>query len=113
MSGDWDTSAWFMATIRTFIEQPTPRKDELQDAQDFVLEALLYDGEAADDSKKRASSSRLLHLLLRQCIGILSVHSDKKDNSGPRSQDLALREMQQMIRAFGRKQPKVSPAIFT
>lgn len=101
-----DATEWFDTAVKAFVEQLGSRKDSIQDAQDFVVGAMLYDEEAPDAKEKAAMSASMTHKLLEEYISRTQLLASGSETTSFRVQNQAQQQLQAMLLAFGRKQPK-------
>ena len=105
---------WFRLITRQFVEQQGSTKRSVADARDFVVEAMLYETDAADAQDKTKTTAQLAHGLLEQYIKRSNASTaDQHDESASIKQDKARIQLLNMLIAFGRKQPRVSDGLTT
>lgn len=75
----------------------------MTDAQDFVLDSLAYDSDSQDARDKARAAARLTHILLD---ALLSHTTSRPDASSIQTEDHASLQLQSMLIAFARKNPR-------
>ena len=75
----------------------------MTDAQDFVLDSLAYDNDSQDARDKARTAAHLTHILLD---ALLSHTSPRPDTSSVQTEDHAAHQLQSMLIAFARKNPR-------
>lgn len=108
-----DITRWFDTTIKPFVEQLGSRRTFVDDAQDFVVGGMLYDEEDSDAREKAHASSQLTHKVLQEYMARARLLAGDEETISYKTQNQALLQLQSMLIAFGRKQPKVSHTLLT
>ena len=101
-----DTAEWFASAVRSFLDQPFSKKNYVQDAHDFVVEAILYDQEAPDARQKAEVSMGLTKKVVEEYLRRMQALSIAEGASSLRTQNQAQQRLQTILIACGRKQPK-------
>jgi hypothetical protein len=94
---------WFQCAIIPFVRLPGTSRAAMSDAQDFVLDSLCYDADSQDTRDKAHAAARLAHILLD---ALLSPATPHPDTSSVQTQDHAALQLQSMLIAFARKNPR-------
>ncbi|CAD0108730.1 unnamed protein product [Aureobasidium uvarum] len=94
---------WFQSAAIPFVDLPATSRSAASDAQDFVLDSLCYDNDSQDARDKARAANRLSHILLDALIARTTA---LPDNSPVHTQDHAARQLQSMLIAFARKNPR-------
>ncbi|KAG9580321.1 hypothetical protein KCV01_g15799, partial [Aureobasidium melanogenum] len=96
-------AAWFQNAAIPFVDLPATSRSAMSDAQDFVLDSLSYDNDSQDARDKAHTAVHLSHILLDALIARTTPHPD---NSSVQTKDHAARQLQSMLIAFARKNPR-------
>ena len=101
-----DIVEWFASAVRSFLDQPFSKKNYVQDAQDFVVESILYDQEAPDASQKADVSMGMTKKVVEEFLRRTIALSAADGAPSLRTQNQAQQRLQAILIACGRKQPK-------
>ncbi|KAH0372116.1 hypothetical protein KCU65_g1242, partial [Aureobasidium melanogenum] len=96
-------AAWFQNAAIPFVDLPATSRSAMSDAQDFVLDSLSYDNDSQDARDKAQTAVHLSHILLDALIARTTPHPD---NSSLQTKHHAARQLQSMLIAFARKNPR-------
>ncbi|GAB7343121.1 hypothetical protein MBLNU457_1198t1 [Dothideomycetes sp. NU457] len=101
-----DIVEWFASAVRSFLDQPFSKKNYVQDAQDFVVESILYDQEAPDASQRAEVSMGMTKKVVEEYLRRTIALSAADGAPSLRIQNQAQQRLQAILIACGRKQPK-------
>jgi hypothetical protein len=96
-------AVWFQCAVIPFVHLSGTSRAAMSDAQDFVLDSLCYDSDSLDARDKARTAARLTQILLD---ALLSPTAPHLDTSSVQTQDHATRQLQSMLTAFARKNPR-------
>ena len=102
-----DVAEWIDTAVRSFMAQPGSRREFIQDAQDFVVGSMLYNEDTADTRDKARISAQVAHKLLKEYLAYTMPWASADGENSMNCQNGAKRQLQDMLSAFGQKQPKV------
>lgn len=113
--GENETVEWFNIAVKPFIHQPGAKRCSLEDAQDFVVGAMVYAEDAPDAREKSRTCARLAAILLDAYMArstvttVTSVEEQQQQQQQYiplQRQGQAAQQLQSMLVAFGRKKAK-------
>jgi hypothetical protein len=96
-------SIWFQCAVIPFVHLPGTSRAAMSDAQDFVLDSLCYDNDSPDARDKARTTANLTHILLD---ALFSPAAPRLDTEPVQTQDHATRQLQSMLIAFARNNPR-------
>lgn len=102
-----DVLVWIELILETFVGSVDETRESLADARDFVVEAMLHEPNLPDSRRKFEQCTALLDILLRACVQATNQIIGSESGRSFNAASQALRQVQGMLLAFGRKQPEV------
>lgn len=103
IAGEDHVAGWFQSVLVPFVDQPGSSRAAMADAQDFVLDSLYYDTDSADARDKARITLRLCDMLVDAFVSRTNSRADK---ASVQAQDHAAHQLQCMLIAFARKNPR-------
>jgi hypothetical protein len=103
-----ETTRWFETAVKSFIDQVESRRSFMDDAQDYIVGAMLYEHDGLEVQDKTSTSSYFTKKVLGEYMTRANLLSSDVDMIPYKVQNQALSQLRGMLIAFGRKQPKVS-----
>lgn len=100
-------ATWFNAAVKPFVIQRGTTRSSLDDAEHFVLSAMVFDDDAPDLPERMRICARLASILLDIYMSFTGVPSVDYPDLPLHLKGHAAQELQKMLVAFGRKRPKV------
>ncbi|KAI4720842.1 hypothetical protein E4T48_02984 [Aureobasidium sp. EXF-10727] len=100
---DHHLAFWFQSAAIPFVDLPATSRSAVSDAQEFVLDSLCYDSDDQDARDRARAADHLSHILLD---ALFARTTPLPHNSPVQTQDLAARQLQSMLIAFARKNPR-------
>lgn len=102
-----DKVEWFNLAVKPFVHQSGARRSTIEDAQTFVVGAMVYDDDAPDARERASTCARLASILLDEYMARTTPHLTKDKDLPLQLKGQAAQYLQNMLVAFGRKKPKV------
>lgn len=107
LAAEDDLVEWFTIALKPFVDQPASKRSSIEDAQDFVLGAMVYDDEASDAKERARVCARLADILLDAYMA-RTIPTTAEDQDVPlQLKSQAAQQLQTLLVAFGRKKAKV------
>lgn len=103
--GDARLSQWWNLVIKPVIDGVGHKRDEIEDAREFVLGILAYEADGDDAEQAQAAASytqKLLECYLRRT----RMPTGESDVITPEDEYVA-REIESLLVMYGRRKPKV------
>lgn len=98
---------WFNTAVRSFVHQAGAKRCSIDDAQDFVVGAMVYDDETPDARDRSHTCAKLASLLLDSYMSHTTLPSTEDQDMPLQLKGQATQQLQNMLLAFGRKKAKV------
>ena len=102
-----DLVHWFNVAVRSFVHQSGVKRVYIEDGQDFVVGAMVYDEDAPDTREKARTAATLAAILLDAYMERTRLVSGEDQDVPMQLKGQAAQQLQSMLVAFGRKKPKV------
>ncbi|EAT83694.2 hypothetical protein SNOG_08526 [Parastagonospora nodorum SN15] len=104
--GEARLTTWWSLVLKPTIDAPGHKRQELEDAREFVLSILVYDTESDKDGEHARLSKLFTKRILDAYLARTNVPLVTQDAISPGNELLA-QELESVLVAFGRKMPKV------
>ncbi|GAB7356646.1 hypothetical protein MBLNU459_g7365t1 [Dothideomycetes sp. NU459] len=106
ITAESDLVEWFELAVKPFADQSGASRASIEDGQDFVIGAMLYDEDAPDARERARAASRLASVLIDACMTRTVSPSSTSQNVSLQAQSQAALHLQNLLVAFGRKKAK-------
>lgn len=106
-----DLVGWFNMAVKPFVHQLGAKRIYIEDAQDFVVQAMVYDEEAPDARDRARTCARLADVLLQAYMDRTRPVSAENQDLPLQLKSQAAQQLQSMLVAFGRRKAKVCPSL--
>ncbi|KAH3941995.1 hypothetical protein HBH70_178040 [Parastagonospora nodorum] len=103
--GEARLTTWWNLVLKPTIDAPGHKRQELEDAREFVLSILVYDTESDKDGEHARLSKLFTKRILDAYLARTNVPLVTEDAISPGNELLA-QELESVLVAFGRKMPK-------
>lgn len=105
--GEQNTFYWWRLVINRVIGEPTYKKQAMEDAQDFLVGVLLSDQDDENVEEYEETAGSLLNDVLSIYLTKTSKLSEDEDDGAAAARVQTSQQVEDVILAFGRKQPRV------
>ena len=99
---------WWNLVIRPVVDAIGHKRDEVEEAREFLLSILVFDEEDDKVGQRAQLSAGFTSRLLDAYLARTKIPYDIDSSTTPEEDEFIARELEAVLVAFGRKKPKVS-----
>lgn len=104
--GDARLSQWWTLVIRPVVDGVGHKRDEIEDAREFVLGVLTYETGSENDAEQAQAAASYTQKLLECYLRRTRIPTGEDDVITPEDEYVA-REIESLLVIYGRRKPKV------